>query len=670
MAIPSIGTLGDLNQSFGQAMRQGDLAMASQQYLGESMVRSGQIIGSKIAETMAAREANSVAPFLQQSYMEAFDDIAGGNISLGLGKTIALGAQFGRNPILSRISNEAVQAAGLLTNAVYAQQRTDTMVGARPTPGQAGFDRELRKLDAEEAQLIAALNTNAPEATKDMWRKSIEQTRARRAQLVGEYGASQGDAAYTTGPSQSPTPQYAGATEGQMPSGSEPQDQVEGIKAAWPTMSEADRADSTKFLKDNWNITVTGTDANGLPIFADQNPQPTGDSTFDNTPPVGQGNAPQQPQQQAPATIDQAIFGSDQASSLSGLNDLSVVLKTGDRLKLESRTDKSDGSVTLGYKTEDGETGIDFTKEEFAPFREYEQFATEISTGLRERINSLGGMISLKNIETIKRADDQYAVRFEVEGKNGKPQMVEYYQRNEFGEPVETLISEEEKLALVGSEKAMSKIQSTLNRKDIQFQGGKKVMSPEELMADLPADLPYNISSTQYLEGLAANVEKMAPDTLNRFRTGAYSLLGDMLRDGRIDKTATPDKRREAFISEFNKKIKENRDKPIQSDGKTNLFAGFILDEKKPEPKAVQFDEDIQATLREGDSREVIKAAAKWVADTTTWAGKAITAYNVNTNADGRIADIRGNKKLSADQKRRAIEQIEAGRKKRLETLQ
>ena len=114
MAIPLIGSLGDLNQS-------ANMALTSQRYLGESLTKMGAQIGETISQRQMFSDADKAAPFMQRAFLESFDTIAGGDINGGLGKAIGAAAQFSTNPILARIAQDGVRTAGLMTNAVMDQ---------------------------------------------------------------------------------------------------------------------------------------------------------------------------------------------------------------------------------------------------------------------------------------------------------------------------------------------------------------------------------------------------------------------------------------------------------------------------------------------------------------------------------------------------------------------
>lgn len=108
--ISPVGDLGSLNASFGQVL-------ASQQYLGQSLVNLGSQISDSISTNAARSEARQMAPFMQAAYADAYKDIMQGNPGAGMGKLLATSAQFATNPFLSRISEEAAKTGAVLTNS-------------------------------------------------------------------------------------------------------------------------------------------------------------------------------------------------------------------------------------------------------------------------------------------------------------------------------------------------------------------------------------------------------------------------------------------------------------------------------------------------------------------------------------------------------------------------
>lgn len=183
MAIPLIGSLSTLNQSAG-------LALESQKYLGDSLVRLGKTIGNAISERQMLDDAAKQAPFMQHSFLSAFNDIAAGDITGGMGKAIASVGQFAGNPILARQAEEGMRAAGLMVNAKleeFQQENANfrTQLGIDAYQGRTGAKldiataREIQKLQVEQDQLESSLQNAAGQEEAAAIQASIDAAKAK-----------------------------------------------------------------------------------------------------------------------------------------------------------------------------------------------------------------------------------------------------------------------------------------------------------------------------------------------------------------------------------------------------------------------------------------------------------------------------------------------------------
>lgn len=102
---------------FGTAQR----GIAMQNQGTNELVNQMSNLGSQIAESIslnnARKEATRLAPIIQAQYQKGFEEIAKGNIGGGLGSIYGTSSRVMQNPILSRMAQDANQAAGYIANS-------------------------------------------------------------------------------------------------------------------------------------------------------------------------------------------------------------------------------------------------------------------------------------------------------------------------------------------------------------------------------------------------------------------------------------------------------------------------------------------------------------------------------------------------------------------------
>ncbi len=86
------------------------------EFLVNNLSNLGQSISDSISINNMRKEAQAVAPQLQQAYNQGFQAIDQGDIGAGLSHIAGINAQYAGNPILAKIGSEAQQSAGIMAH--------------------------------------------------------------------------------------------------------------------------------------------------------------------------------------------------------------------------------------------------------------------------------------------------------------------------------------------------------------------------------------------------------------------------------------------------------------------------------------------------------------------------------------------------------------------------
>lgn len=114
---------------------------------GQSLIQLGQQVGQQLAQKEYQRQASAALPAMQESYRNAFAKIGQGNINEGYMDVLAIGMQYGQNPLLSGYVEQANKFAKDAGSAFISQGWQDIQRGAKGGgamgggfPGMDGFD--------------------------------------------------------------------------------------------------------------------------------------------------------------------------------------------------------------------------------------------------------------------------------------------------------------------------------------------------------------------------------------------------------------------------------------------------------------------------------------------------------------------------------------------------
>ena len=564
MAIPLIGSLGDLNQS-------ANMALTSQRYLGESLTKMGEQIGETISQRQMFSDADKAAPFMQRAFLESFDTIAGGDINGGLGKAIGAAAQFSTNPILARIAQDGVRTAGLMTNAVmeqYQQQNQNWRV-------QAGFDaynqRTGAKYDAATQKEISGIeeefsaiqqrasDQSTPVETREMDTQRMKALKARHNQLT------------TSAQTQQPSSQQQVAEMPRPPFGPNSTPEATNPESG-VQMPEGDPV----------NQHPSGTPAATQPAQPDAQPQVASQTTGEQFEAV------------QPLT----------ESATSSYGSVPILARFEQSGWIPSvRTDSKDGT-TITYKKE-GELPqkVVIPKKVSDAFDDYNKADAAITEPTREYLASIGGTSNAKSIDLhVAESDNNekptayyMTTTVIVPGKEKGTfikKTVPYQKYDEFGIPTHVKIPASE-----GDKIQVMKDSQAVFTKGVEFQKdagfAKQETESQKKAADVAAMLkqkeaeipmPFGMNEADAAKKIGLDPEKLKGEGIAQFKISAAKVIEDIIDDPKFVAARTA-KNVNAMTTEFVNAYKNDMERN-----------GSLASKFKPSKKEKAADEPVKLT--------------------------------------------------------------------------
>jgi len=528
--IQPIGTLGTLNQSAG-------MALDAQKYMGESLMKLGGVIGQTIAERQMYGDAEKLAPFMQQSFMESYDKIAGGDFAGGLGNLMQTSAQVSTNPILARISQEGVRTGALLMNQYMDLQQTEIMAGRTSGRQGAALQNAITRNQSDLSQAIAAFE-NAPEEARPMLQQTIQKLQAEaqslRQQAVSPVAPRVGPTTQHGEPSFNlnepvdtiTAPQPQSTQQADLPI--EQGEDLGGIMQAWGTMTEEQRAQAATSLKEK-GMSITGTDVNGQPIIVNDKAAAQQQTQTAPTP----ANAPQQASGQAilfSEPLTQVVFGGNGYVSQD----------SGKKMELTGQTVNNEGKMTMTFQMDDGPKEITLGKEATEARKVLNEESVLINSDVASWLGSFKGVSNIPAIDITGTKDTGYSVSIKVPvEKNGKKVMdeVECGSRDENGKFKKSLIDEETKNRIERVKSATSTLKSAFLSNGVQIKYVDDVNAPQDAKMAAAMDManqpfPFQLNETETIKSLGADPSKMKEGDLIAFKANALTLLDKMEESG------------------------------------------------------------------------------------------------------------------------------------------
>jgi len=463
MAIGFIGSLSDINQS-------ARLGQEATQYLGKSLISLGDQISNTLSMKAAQKEAEQIAPFLQRSYFEAYEDIAKGNSALGISKAIGLASQYGANPILGRVTKEATQLAGQLAGEYEAMERTQFATNGRT-------DMLARRTqiaqDKEAAQQLAGLEervnnlkqSRQTAAAQGIDTSQIDPMLVQAESQLADFRQSQPlqSSPVQFGPGRD-TPFSGEPIEGEMPVDSGlPEVGQSGLfpPSSEPMSSAADEA-----------------------LF-----QSTPDPSLPQVSPQPQA-APQQaaPQQAVPASEGQPMFGK-QAQEATGVQ-ISITEKGGVAVPLSGASLNANGQMSLSFSAGEKKKTITLDKASSEAYGNINKNTPLMAIPIRDFLSSNGGIANAEpeitevSDASTPDAQKQYImsmmVNVPVEDAEDEDSLddgaakviktkrvkVDYVKRDENGIPAPILLSSSDKKLIDGMESDYATVTTALRNID------------------------------------------------------------------------------------------------------------------------------------------------------------------------------------------------------------
>lgn len=146
-------------QDFGFLNSGQALINDSTRYAAGSLAQLGSDITESVSLNNARKEAETYAPLMADSFRKSFELLEAGDIGGGLSGVFATSSQFAQNPILARISEDAIKSASILAST---SMRNDIAQLRLQMAGQSKFQTAHDKWAANEAK-ADAYDQYAPE---------------------------------------------------------------------------------------------------------------------------------------------------------------------------------------------------------------------------------------------------------------------------------------------------------------------------------------------------------------------------------------------------------------------------------------------------------------------------------------------------------------------------
>lgn len=574
MAIPLIGSLGDV-------VRANALGQEASQYLGQSMIGLGNQIAQTVTIKAATAEAERVAPFLQESYLSAYDDITKGQAAQGLGKVVALGAQFGANPILSRLTTEATRTAGLLANETYGMMQQQLSVKSRENMFFGEQDiKNQERIQTLEGDLARYQNNLSKVSAPEQRQQILDAIKQTQAQLE--------EARNLTTPPRTPTPLI-------MDVGGE----QTGVISPPPTAKPS------------------------------QPTQPPQDATAGQQPPASQAQQPADAianNSQGPITAQPMA---NQEATVRVLGEMPVfVSRSGDRGEVTTTT-KDDGSVSIVVKEKDGkETSL--PKNLNDAMLAITSDIPKIPSGLADDIAALKGMSNVRfDFNGSDTEGYNVSMRVLVPDKSGKQteRKIDYVERDSNGIPTGKTLDKDQKNALqsIESNWAIVKNAPSFGQYFVKFlpaggpevtMGNKQASLYQPLLATLPQGLPFGLTEEEFQKQIGKSYQGK-PENALIGKVELYRIVDDLSQSKAFD-GKTPDQQRGAFIDEAKKQA---------------MKKGTILNTlMQPQDQQAKPTDREKQLIEAGIPEDVVKNFA-WDAITQSAPAKAIESW-VTFNKD------------------------------------
>lgn len=173
-------------------------------YVADRMAQQGGQMLDALNFQLADSEAKAMAPHLQQAYGSAFQNIVAGNVPQGIAQAMTIAAQSASNPLLQRINQQGMQAAGILSASIMDNMRTQ-IAGRedRRTQFQGMEIRDLQQNEAELAdyeQKVRQAQLIRDPQQRQQYLDNLQQPRMSREEIDARKAELQGGGDYGTSP--------------------------------------------------------------------------------------------------------------------------------------------------------------------------------------------------------------------------------------------------------------------------------------------------------------------------------------------------------------------------------------------------------------------------------------------------------------------------------------